>query len=79
MGVFDAVYNALNGKPQPKKPGGAPGSGPQDAQGDFSDAIRIRNEQNAAMGLDPSGNPIKKPLPSMHDHANAMHPVKGKK
>jgi hypothetical protein len=77
MGVFDAIYNALNGKPAPAKPSGV-GSGPQDAQGDFSDAQRILIRNRAAMGLDRYGQPIKPALPSMRDHADAMHPVKGK-
>lgn len=77
MAVFDAIYNALNGKPQ--KPAAQPNSGGGQAQGDFDADKEILIRNRLAAGLDRYGNPLPKQaksLPSMQDHADQMHPVK---
>ena len=81
MGIFDQISDALSGKPaaRPSQPASTPGSGPQNTGDDFSDLRRARNNEMARRGLNPDGTPMRKaaaPLPSMNDHADAMHPVK---
>jgi hypothetical protein len=68
MGVFDAIADALSGKPQ--KPASSPPSNKViRQQGDeFADLRAARDNEAAAA-------PVKKSLPSMHDHADALHPV----
>ena len=78
MAVWDAITNALSGKPPPS----APAAPPAKAQGDFDDDMRIRANNMRAMGLNPDGSrmaPSPAPLPTMHDHADALHPVPKKK
>ena len=82
MGIFDAISDALSGKPQAsaKPTDSGSGSGPGKGQGDFDEDMQIRARNMRAMGLNSDGSPMAKPapakpLPSMNDHADKMHPV----
>lgn len=88
MGIFDAIGDALSGKPQR---GSSPAPAPKaQAQGDFNDDMEIKRQNNARMGLDINGDPLPKAAPpkpkqsspyggvydAMAAHADKMHPVK---
>lgn len=87
MGVFDAIADALSGKPQSSAPAPAPKA---KVTGDFSDDMDIKRRNNAAMGLDINGDPLPKAAPpkpkasgpqggvydAMAAHADKLHPVK---